>query len=226
MQPIAFCNQCRGMRVGWNRRYMVHCLICKDWLSKSSKLLILTVLVSILILAFSTPSAFVFSDLNPVPSVHEAPVEAAGINRPDPSVAVIDAFLDRYQVDGGQRDRIATAIVQSGRKHDVDPLLIASIMIVESRANPFAISGSDAIGIMQIHLPTWGQKAEREGINLFKIEDNVEFGVRILKNYVRRFGLWEGVKRYKGWNPDDPNSAESVSEYVAKVQRIYTNRKS
>ena len=94
-------------------------------------------------------------------------------------------------------------------------------MIVESRANPFAISGSDAIGMMQIHLPTWGPRADKEGINLFKIEDNIEFGTRILKDYIRRFGLWEGVKRYKGWNPGSPASAEAVSDYVAKVQGIY-----
>ena len=94
-------------------------------------------------------------------------------------------------------------------------------MIVESRANPFAISNADAIGIMQIHLPTWGREADKEGINLFKIEDNVDFGARILKDYVRRFGLWEGVKRYKGWNPDSRDSLESAEEYAAKVQRTY-----
>jgi soluble lytic murein transglycosylase-like protein len=226
MQPIAFCNRCRGMRVGWNSRYIVHCLICRQWLSHSSKLLILTVFASVLVLAFSSPDSLVFSDETSEQAIQEAAVEAAGMVAEDPAVLAIDAFLDRYKVNGGQRDRIASAIVRSARKYDVDPFLISSIMIVESRANPFAISGKDAIGIMQIHLPTWGQQADEEGINLLKIEDNVEFGVRILKDYVRQFGLWEGVKRYKGWNADNPNSAQSVSEYVAKVQRIYANRKS
>jgi Transglycosylase SLT domain len=227
MQSITFCSQCRGMKIGWNRRYMVHCLRCKEWLSKSSKLLVITVFVSALILSFSTPSAFVFSDQNPDQPIHEPSVQEVSpvVHLEDPSLGAINKVLDTYKVDG-QRNRIAAAIVSSGRKYNVDPLLIASIMIVESRANPFAISGSDAIGIMQIHLPTWGQKAEKEGINLFKIEDNVEFGVRILKDYVRQFGLWDGVKRYKGWNPEDPGSAESVMDYVAKVQRIYTTQKS
>ena len=70
---------------------------------------------------------------------------------------------------------------------------------------------------MQIHLPTWGRQADREGINLFKIEDNVDFGVRILKDYVHRFGLWEGVKRYNGWSPDNPDSSQAADDYVAKV---------
>ena len=73
----------------------------------------------------------------------------------------------------------------SAKKYDLDARLIASVTIVESRGNPFAISGKDAIGIMQIHLPTWGRTADKQGINLFKIEDNVDFGAQILKDYKR-----------------------------------------
>ena len=99
-------------------------------------------------------------------------------------------------------------------------------MIVESRANPFAISDRESIGIMQIHLPTWGETVDQEGINLFKVEDNIDFGVRILKQYVDRYGLWQGVKRYKGWNPDSPVSEQNAEEYVEKIQRIYASKKS
>ena len=94
-------------------------------------------------------------------------------------------------------------------------------MIIESRGNAFAISGANAVGIMQIHLPTWGQTAVREGINLFRIEDNIDFGARILKNYIRQFGLWAGVKRYNGFVADDPTSDQSAQQYVAKVQQVY-----
>lgn len=94
-------------------------------------------------------------------------------------------------------------------------------MIVESGGNPLAISGKHSIGVMQIHLPTWGQIADREGLNLLSIEDNIELGSRILKNYIRQFGLWEGVKRYNGFLADDPTSQQSAQDYVAKVQRIY-----
>src|SRR5262249_27630804 len=124
-------------------------------------------------------------------------------------------------VDKAHRSQVAASIVASAKKYNLDARLIGSIVIVESRANPFAISDKDSVGMMQIHLPTWGQTAVREGINLFKIEDNVDFGARILKNYVRQFGLWEGVKRYKGWIPDDPASQQSADDYVARVQRVY-----
>ncbi|HXC61232.1 MAG TPA: transglycosylase SLT domain-containing protein [Nitrospiria bacterium] len=208
------------MRVGWNWRYAQHCLICKKWLSKSSKLLILTLLLSILVFAFPTPSAYVFSEENPG-LIEEAGLQIADASL-DPAIGSMDVFLSRYKVDEAHRGRIAESIVSSSRKYNIDPHLVASIMIVESRANPFAISNSDSIGIMQIHLPTWGPTADQEGINLFKIEDNVDFGVRILKDYVRKFGLWEGVKRYKGWYPDSTDSAQAVGDYLSKVQRIYS----
>jgi len=172
-------------------------------------------------LAFSAPGALVFSEQDIGHRLQQATLPTPLLVRVDPAIREMDSFLERYKVDAGQRSRIARAIVASGRKYNIDPRLVASVMIVESRANPFAISGADAIGMMQIHLPTWGQRADKEGINLFKIEDNIEFGARILRDYIRRFGLWEGVKRYNGWNPESHTSTEGVAAYVAKVQAIY-----
>ncbi len=224
MQAIAFCTRCRGMRVGWNGRYIKHRLLCKQWISRSSKLLILTVLVAVLASTFPTPSVLVFSGNGPgQPVVEAAFVAPPSIQNPtaDPAVRSINSFLKSYGVDESHRDRVAESIIASAKKYNLDPRLIGSIVIVESRANPFAISGADSIGIMQIHLPTWGHTAEQRGINLFKIEDNVDFGAHILKEYIRQFGLWDGVKRYKGWVPDNPESEQAALDYVTKVQRIY-----
>jgi soluble lytic murein transglycosylase-like protein len=179
-------------------------------------------LLSVLVLGFPTPSAYVFSSQTAGRVIQEAGLELPAVAAAEPAVSSMDNFLEKYDVDEDIRGRVANAIVKSARKYNVDPRLVASIIIVESRANPFAISHADSVGIMQVHIPTWGSKAEEQGINLFKVEDNIDFGVRILKNYVGRFGLWEGVKRYKGWNADKPESAQSASDYVAKVQRIYS----
>lgn len=226
MQPVAFCNRCRGMKVGLNLRYILHCVNCKEWTSKSYKILILMVLYAVVFFASPTPIAFVLTDLNTGQEIQKASlIISPTITIPSPAVAALSSFLTRYKIDSQHRDRVAEAIVVSGRKYNLDPRLVASIMIVESRANPFAISASDAIGIMQIHLPTWGQTADKEGINLFKIEDNVDFGARILKDYVRQHGLWEGVRRYKGWNSESPQSTQSAEDYVQKVQRIYSYQK-
>ena len=231
MRSIVFCSRCRGLRVGWNGRYFIHRLICKEWISKSYKLLFVTSVLAVFFCGYPMPSVSVFS----VPGL-ETPIQFASFQGPvaplidlpapplDPAVGTIKGFLKVYGVDESRISRVAESIVASGKKYNLDARLIASIMIVESRANPFAISGKDAIGMMQIHLPTWGHTADQEGINLFKIEDNIDFGTRILKDYARQFGLWEGVKKYKGWIADDPDSEHSAEEYLAKVQRIYAFR--
>jgi soluble lytic murein transglycosylase-like protein len=171
--------------------------------------------------AFPTPGAFF---LNVDGSNH--PVQEILIQRPimamiDPAVQAVENFLKHYGVDQVHLPRVAQSIVKSAKKYNLDPRLVASIVIVESRANPFAVSSADAIGIMQIHLPTWGRTADSEGVNLFRIEDNIDFGSRILKGYVKQSGLWDGVKRYKGWFPDNPESSNSAQQYVSKVRRIY-----
>lgn len=219
MQPkIAFCIRCRGMKVGWNRRYILHSLLCRPWRRHSSGLLSLLILPALL-LAFPEPSASVFPADKPAPMVQKT--GSNDVASVGPEIESMDAFLKRHEVVPSNRSRLAESIVNSAKKYNLNPKLIASVLIIESRGNPFAISGKDAVGLMQIHLPTWGLTADREGINLLKIEDNIDFGARILKDYVRQFGLWEGVRRYNGFHVDDPASEQSAQEYVAKVQRVY-----
>src|SRR5262249_37607477 len=157
--------------------------MCEEWVCKSSKLLVLTVILAIFIFSYPTPSTSMLPAMG-----MDQPFQAATIQGPvppslmelasavpDPAIGPIKAFLKGYGVDESPIVRVAESIVASARKHNLDPRLIASIMIVESRANPFAISPKYAIGIMQIHVPTWGHTADREGFNLFNIEDNIEF---------------------------------------------------
>jgi len=217
---IAFCNRCRGMRLGWNKRYLLHRLMCKRWLRDSSRVASLAVLTVVLLVAFPEPNVSVFSADRPEQAGQEAGFQPS-VMSVGPAVHSMEALLQSHRVAEANRTRLAASIVASAQKYNLNPRLIASIVIVESRGNPFAISNKDAIGIMQIHLPTWGAAADREGINLFKIEDNIDFGARILKAYIRQFGVWAGVKRYNGFFVDNPTSEQSAQQYVAKVQRVY-----
>jgi hypothetical protein len=219
MQPIAFCDRCRGMKVGYNKRYVFHCLLCRSWIARSSKLLVLSAVLLSFIFKYPI-STGLFKDISQPEqgSVSEAAF-IPSVAEPG-QVASISELLARYGVDAGQRDRVAKAISASSLKYNVDPKLVASVIIVESGANPFAVSESDAIGIMQIHLPTWGLLAEQQGINLFKIEDNADLGVRILSGYIRSYGEWGGVAHYLG-KTDDPESQRAAAEYVQKVQKVY-----
>lgn len=222
MQPIAFCNRCRGMKVGWNARYMLHCLMCQEWASSSYKLLILTAVICSFVFAFPVSTGIglaVQAEAGPrvaePPAITDGPVPVA-----ESTSNVVSDFLARHKIDESRRGRIARAILSSSQKYDVDPLLVASIVMVESRANPFAVSEADSIGLMQIHARTWGHLVDQENINLLRVEDNVELGVRILKGYINLAGLREGIARYRG-RLETPESYQSADEYVQKVEAFY-----
>ena len=155
MRPIVFCSRCRGMEVGWNRKYLTHRIVCSGSPFLALRLLAYTATITFLISFFPTTTATVTSpDSETLPEVVQVGTELAP-QVLDPAVDSIEDILGRHsRVDSVERSRIANAVVTSARRHDVDPFLVTSILLVESSANPFAISGRDAVGIMQIHLPT------------------------------------------------------------------------
>jgi hypothetical protein len=224
MRSSKYCPQ-----RGWSDRsrkndYILFRLRCGDRLSRKSKLGILALLLVLLegrLLSSNTIGSFDEKLDEPVHIASNQASMTPAVFHPDPETKAIDSLLRAFDVDGTRRSRVVQAILQSSRKHKLDPRLVASIVVVESRGNPFAISTSDAVGIMQIHVPTWAGKVDEEGINLFKIEDNVDFGVRILGDYVKQYGRDEGVKRYNGLKPSDPASAENAQGYLLKVQHVY-----
>jgi soluble lytic murein transglycosylase-like protein len=74
--------------------------------------------------------------------------------------------------------RVDRIVEEAARKHGVDPLLIHSVIQVESNYNPFAVSHKGAEGLMQLIPAT----AKRFGIaNSFNPEQNIDAGVRYLK---------------------------------------------
>jgi soluble lytic murein transglycosylase-like protein len=168
---------------------------------------------------FAFPVSTGVAPLFPVTGVEASAERNAAIRRAEKAAAV-ETMLVKHGVDEDRLPRVHQAIMDSSLRHGVDPQLVASIIIVESGANPFAVSEAESVGLMQIHLRTWGSIAEKENLNLFKIEDNVDFGVRILRDYIGASDTWEGVARYRG-KTNTPESQQTALDYVRKVQRIY-----
>jgi soluble lytic murein transglycosylase-like protein len=221
MQPrITFCIRCRGMKVGWNKSYISHWLFCKVRFQKPLRP-VATILIAAFALGLPKPAASVGAVPVAIQAEEEV-VEVPTVPTIDVGLRKINAFLRLHKVSETNRERLAESIVSSARKYGLNPQLLASIMIVESRGNPFAISAQASVGIMQIHLSTWGETADRENINLLRIEDNIDFGARILNDYIHRYGVSEGIRRYNGFIPGDPAWEKSSQDYLDKVQQVYS----
>jgi soluble lytic murein transglycosylase-like protein len=119
---------------------------------------------------------------------------------------------------------ISDLVDQSARAHNVDPLLVHSIIKVESNYNANAVSPKGAEGLMQLTPPT----ARMLGVsNSFDPGENIEAGVKYLKSLqdlykddrlaLAAYNAGPGaVDKYK-WIPPYPET----QKYVENVGKRY-----
>jgi transglycosylase-like protein with SLT domain len=83
------------------------------------------------------------------------------------------------------QQEIDSAIDEAAARHNVDPSLVRALIKVESNFNPNALSRKGAMGLMQL-MP---QTARQLNVtNPFDPEQNVDAGVRHLKQLMESFG--------------------------------------
>jgi hypothetical protein len=122
--------------------------------------------------------------------------------------------------------RVRAMVEETAKNLDVSPLLVDSVIQVESNYNPYAISPKGAQGLMQLMPDT----ARRFGVtNSFDPQQNVEGGIRYLKFLQETFqddrlavaaynAGEKAVAKYK----NVPPYRETV-DYVAKVSQKYSH---
>ena len=132
----------------------------------------------------------------------------------------------RPEIDCTVAEKIANTILIEADKKDLDPMLIAGLIKVESNFDPFAKSSKGAIGLMQIRYSVWKETpilvkngAEKIG-GLYWIDINVSSGTDILKKYIdeAKGDVVRGLWRYNsGQTKLPPEKKEYEVDYVNKV---------
>jgi hypothetical protein len=129
----------------------------------------------------------------------------------------------RYRVAADATDMLVSAAYLTAKEINLDPLLILSVMAIESRFNPFAESPVGAQGLMQVMSKVHREKFEDHGGMKAALDPvaNIRVGSLILKEYVKRGGSVEaGLKLYVG-----AGSLETDFGYGAKVLAEYQRLK-
>ncbi len=119
----------------------------------------------------------------------------------------------RYKVSPEALTPVFEVAQLIGKERRIDPMLILSIIAIESRFNPFAESSMGAKGLMQV-IPRFHTDKLPAGASERSLLDpviNVQVGVKVLEEAIRRQGgLVAGLQQYAG--SSDPEGA-----YAAKV---------
>ena len=135
----------------------------------------------------------------------------------------------RYKVaDGAVRMVVSTAF-QLGREKNIDPLLILSVVAIESSLNPFAESAMGAQGLMQVMTRVHAQRFEPHGGEAAALDPiaNMKVGASILHELISRGGSVErGLQLYVGAGnmADDGGYGARVLSERARLQMAATGK--
>jgi soluble lytic murein transglycosylase-like protein len=169
-------------------------------------------------------SAMAFAAAAPSSGAGTASDPAVWVVKVDPHTGKLVRRLVAPSSAAGAGEKVRILVAEAARNYDVNPLLVDSVIQVESNYNPFAVSPKGAEGLMQLMPAT----AQRLGVtNSFDPKQNIEAGVRYLKLLQDTFqddrlalaaynAGEKAVAKYK----NVPPYPETVS-YVAKVSRKY-----
>jgi soluble lytic murein transglycosylase-like protein len=156
--------------------------------------------------------------------------ERARIAANDPQQKrVVQYLARRYRVaDGAVRLLVATAF-QIGKEKNLDPLLILSVVAIESSLNPFAESAMGAQGLMQVMTRVHAERFGPHGGETAALDPiaNMKVGSSILHELISRGGSVErGLQLYVGAGnmPDDGGYGVRVLGERARLQMAATGK--
>ncbi|MDR6395310.1 hypothetical protein ABIC71_004035 [Herbaspirillum seropedicae] len=159
----------------------------------------------------------------PMAAQELTPEQRQLLGTPRQQKLVTNWLAKRYRVATDAADMLVSAAYLTARDIKLDPLLILSVIAIESRFNPFAESPMGAQGLMQVMAKVHHDKFQELGGIKAALNPvaNIRVGSQILKEYVTRGGSVEaGLKSYVG-------AADMANDggYGIKVLSEYQNLK-
>ena len=136
--------------------------------------------------------------------------------------AVTEFIAKRYRVAQGAIAGFVATAYRAGGEWKVDPLLILAVMAIESRYNPVAESNMGAKGLMQVIPKYHPEKLAEHGgeAALLDPQVNIQVGVKILREYLRRFGETETALQMYAGAFDEPTSSYALKVLAERARLV------
>lgn len=135
---------------------------------------------------------------------------------------VANWLAKRYRIANQAAHSFVSVAYLTAKEFKLDPLLILSVMAIESGLDPFAESPVGAQGLMQVMSKVHRDKFDEFGGIKAALdpEANIRVGTQILKEYVTRGGSVEaGLKMYVGAALADHDGGYG-SKVLAEYRRL------
>ncbi len=116
-------------------------------------------------------------------------------------LADMSTRLAAFVPDQRFRIRLLEDVRYAALREGLRPRIVLAVIEVESAFNPYAISSSGALGLMQV-MPFWTQRLPYPQRNLFRVRTNLLYGCHILRHYLNRHrgNLFAALAAYNGSN--------------------------
>ncbi|RFU46317.1 lytic transglycosylase domain-containing protein [Paraburkholderia sp. DHOC27] len=142
---------------------------------------------------------------------------------------VANYLARRYRVAQEPVSELVKAAFDTGREVGLDPLLLLSVMAIESGFNPYAESGVGAQGLMQVMSKVHSDKFQYFGGQSAALDPlaNIKVGALVLKDCIARGGsLPGGLRLYVGsTSPDDGGYGAKVVAERGRLRDVARGRK-
>ena len=173
------------------------------------------------------------------PVIHATTIEATPAPTPKELIAIYNVIkTNRPDISDAEAWKVSDAILEESAKHNLDPILIAALIEVESGFQSLAISPMGARGIMQI-MPDVGKWIAREvgfteeaGPGAFTPEHlddpvlNIKLGIYYLYGLKKSFRSWNLALAAYNVGPTAmrdhlENETEAPIEFANAVLSVY-----